>query len=225
MASEFRVLFDATSISLIVISIWALLRERWALAAVLLCLGALVRETTVLFAAAVAMAAFFKRDTRRGMLLLLPWAVYAAWVGYVRVRIGSWPFGPGIESNTDWPMIGVVEKFIVYLPKLKELNPNRPWEIPVEILFNLGLLFAVYLAVNRLKQAPHDWTTLGFCAFAALSVVLSAFPWSRYWHTARVLEPLLLFPLLIYLQTREKKYLVPLICAVPVSVLVFLSQR
>ena len=225
MASEFRGLFDATSTSLVFIAIWAMLKERWAIAAVLLCVGTLVRETTVLMSGAVALCALRRGEVKKAVWFALPAVVYAAWATYVHLRVGAWQVASGFTTNFDWPMVGIVEKFTVILAKIIELNPGWPWVIPVEVIFNLGLIFAIYLAVKRLDQAPHDWLTLGLCAYASLAIVLSSFPWSRFWHTARVLEPLLLFPLLIYLQTKDRKYLVPLACAVPVSMVVFFSTR
>jgi hypothetical protein len=60
-------------------------------------------------------------------------------------------------------------------------------------------------------------------SYAALAVFLSCDPWSRLWHTARILDPLLLFPLLAYLQGGEKKLLVPLACTAPVSLYVLVT--
>ena len=60
---------------------------------------------------------------------------------------------------------------------------------------------------------------------ALLAVMLSIYQWCQYWHLARVLDPLVLLPLLVYQQTRERRYLVPLLCAVPVSVMVLFSPR
>lgn len=225
MISEFRVLFDATSTSLMFIAMWALWKERWSLAAALLCVGSLVRETTVIFSFSVLLWMVLRRDFKNGALFLLPLIVHLAWASYVRARVGTWPVTSGMGSNLDWPMVGIVEKFLVILGKIKELDPRWPRVIPVEVIFNLGLVFALYLAVKRLDQAPRERLTLALCAYAALAIVLSSFPWSRFWHTARILDPLVLFPMLVYLQTRERRYLVPLLCATPVSISILFSSK
>ena len=115
-------------------------------------------------------------------------------------------------------MQGIVDKFLVILPMIPPRNLHWHWVIPIEIVFNLGLVFSFYLAVKRLENAWQEWMTICFCAYVALAAVLSVFPWSRYWHTARVLDLLVLLPLLIYLKTRDRKFLVPWICSIPVSV-------
>jgi len=214
--------------SLIFIALWAVIRGRWMPAALLLSLGTLVRETTLLASLALFAWVWLHRDRRGALWFLLPLAVYGVWASYVTAQVGAWPYTAGF----DWPMTGIVGKILLGLKEIAVVQgkAGKPVaaivvSIAVEAVFNIGLLYSCYLAIHRLKDAAREWLTYLWCAYALLAVMLSIYQWCQYWHLARVLDPLVLLPLLVYQQTRERRYLVPLLCAVPVSVMVLFSPR
>lgn len=230
MAAQFRVLSEALASCLVVLAIWGLLKERWIWAAVALGAAVLVRETTVLFSLAVAAWAFLRREPSKGLAFVLPIPVYCLWSAYVYGRLGVWPYAGGVEPNLAFPFVGIIEKFQWVLGQMVEIHlgmgrstPRIFFSVFVETIFCLGVLFAIYLAVKRLQAAPREWLTLTLCAYALLAMVLSALPWSRFWHSARILDPLVFLPLIVYLQTRDTKYLVPWACAAPVSVAILFT--
>lgn len=225
LAAELRGTVDAASTSLIFIAIWELLKGRWFRCAVVLCAGALVREQTVLMSMAIAFWAVIQKQPRKALAFLMPAAVISLWGYYVSSRLGEPGMAMGAGLNLNWPMLGIVEKYLVVLPRIRSAIALWPLVVVVEIVFNLGLLIGAVLAVKRLEAAPRDWVSLCLAAYAVLAISLSSLPWCRFWDTARVLDLLVLLPLLVYLQTREKKYLVPLACSLPVSVLMFFSPR
>lgn len=229
MIAEFRVLSEALASSLVVIAIWALLKDRWPIAVAALCVAVLTRETTALFSVSIAAWAFLRREPGKAAAFLAPLAIYWVWSAYVYARLGVWPFKGGVDPNFSFPFAGIIEKFTWVLGKMVEIHLQQGNSMPsifaatfVESLLVLGLVFSIGLAVVRLRSAPRDWLTIAWCAYAFLGAVLSALPWSRFWHSARILDPLVLFPLLVYLQNGDRRFLVPLVCTAPVSLTVLL---
>jgi len=79
----------AAGLALIGLLWWLDHRDRWAIAA--LCLAALGRETTLL----VPLALLLATERRRALRLLIPFAVYAGWVGVVWLRLRALPIDAG----------------------------------------------------------------------------------------------------------------------------------
>jgi hypothetical protein len=75
----------AAGLALLGLAWWLERRDRWAI--VVFCLAALGRETTLL----VPLALLLATERRRGVRLLIPFMVYAGWVGLVWLRIGALP--------------------------------------------------------------------------------------------------------------------------------------
>jgi len=234
MSSEFRVLPDATATSLVFIAIFFLLRDRWMAAAVLLSVATMVRETVVVIAAALVLWALWNRAPRKALTFLGPIVLYGIWCAVIRVALGQWPFFSALrwqtESNFDWPMVGIVEKFAFVLRAMVEVQRGLGMpgaviaaNVVVEVLFNLGLFFAFYLSIHSVAQRPRHWLSVCLCVYTLLAICLSVYQWNRFWHLARVLDPLILLPWLAYLENRDSKYLVPSVCAAPVSLAIWFA--
>lgn len=232
MAAELRVLAEALALALMLAAVWALLRERWGWAAAVLWVAAWARETTLVFSGALVVWALVRREYRKTALFLLPAAAYGLWACYIHARLGSWPWAAGLEPNFAPPLVGLVGKFTWVTGRMVEILGAEGKSalfigltVGVESLLALGVAWALYLTWRRWREAPCQWQTAGLMAYAVLAVLLSELPWSRVWHTARILDGLVWLPLLIYLQTRDGRHLVPLACSVPASLLMLASAR
>lgn len=144
--------------------------------------AALARETSIL-----ALAASFKRpwlgwkNVARAAVVIAP---LAAWLGYVRWRVGPANAGWG---NFTWPVAGWVEKWIASVRALA--SPDHRLLAWTTLLVVVALTVqAVFFLVHR---RPHDrWWRLGL-AFTALLLCLGTAVWEGFPGAAsRVLLPL-----------------------------------
>ena len=93
------------------LAVWGIVawsRGRIVPALVLFALAGLCRETLLLIPAALMLSALRDRRARQFLLLAGSFVPYAAWVVFLRVRVGAWP----IEANharTSAPFVGLVQ--------------------------------------------------------------------------------------------------------------------
>ena len=91
--------------------LWGLVawsRRRPDIALVLFAIAGLCRETLLLVPAALFLGELLQRRIRHAALLAATFAPYAAWIAFVRVRVGAWPTDAS-HGRLGLPFIGVVD--------------------------------------------------------------------------------------------------------------------
>jgi len=150
----------ATGLALLGLAWWLERRDRWAIIA--LCLAALGRETTLL----VPLALLLATERRRAVRLVLPFAVYAGWVGVVWLRIGALP----IDSRRGR----------LALPPGNITAAMRSWTW-VEVLGAVTIAVLVTVAWRRAPGPEVRWLVVLSALFAATMgpAVLRAWDFGR----------------------------------------------
>ncbi|HKF44935.1 MAG TPA: hypothetical protein VKG01_17700 [Thermoanaerobaculia bacterium] len=191
------VLFSAGSLSsvrlalpdLIALAILAgalLLLERGNAAGALgtLAMAGLARETTL-----AAVPGFWERpwlSMRNVVRTVIAAAPLAAWVAYVRWRVG--PGGTGMR-NLDWPLLGWIGKWAPTVAALRE--PGEHLLAWATLLAAIGLTVQAAFFVRH-PRLQERWWRLG-AAYVLLLVVLGPAVWEGFPGAAtRVLLPLTL---------------------------------
>ena len=170
----------ATGLALLGVVAWLRGRDGWAIVA--LCLSALCRETALLAPLALlAGAAFSGRDWRRAGLLLVPFAVYVAWIGAVWLRLRALPTDAGqgrlslppanlaaVVGSWSWvEIIGALS--IVVLAGIawwRSPEPAVRWLVALSFLFGVTLGPAVLRSWD-FTRALLPVTVVGACLLAA----------------------------------------------------------
>ena len=149
-----------------------------------LAIAGLTRETSL-----VAVSGFWERpwlSRRNALRALAAAAPLAAWVGYVRWRVG--PGGTGMR-NLDWPLFGWIGKWSPTLAALQDEGDHLlAW---ATLLSTLALTAqAAYILLHR--RLDERWWRIG-AAYAGLLLFLGPAVWEGFPGAAtRVLLPLTL---------------------------------
>jgi hypothetical protein len=154
----------ATGLALAGVALWLERRDRWAVAA--LCLAALGRETTLL----VPMALILAAPSRRTARLLLPLAVYAAWIGVVWIRLGALP-NQASQGHLGLPFVGLAQAI-----------PRWSWVAAA------GALSVAALAAAAWWRAPGREIRILVVLSALFALAMPYEVW-RSWDFARILLP------------------------------------
>ena len=177
-------LTDLVALTVLAIAMFAAERSRQVSAIGALAAAGLARETSVF-----ALPGFWERpwlSGRNAVRSAAAVAPLAAWVGYIRWRIGSAGAGPG---NLGWPLAGYVEKWRLTFTDLRSTSETA--------LMGTTILATVALTIQAAYIAAHPrirdrWWRLG-AAFVVLFVVLGTAVWEGYPGAAtRVLLPMTL---------------------------------
>lgn len=148
-------------------------------AALALTAAALTRETMLVgVAALVAWELAHRAGPIAGRVrvllpLMSPFAAVAAWDGFLRLRLGTWPTGGGSEARLSAPGLGLVDSLFA------GVSPGLV----------LGVSLGVLLCGLALWRAPHDVLTWISVAYALFASTFSQEVWTHAGFT-RALLPL-----------------------------------
>jgi hypothetical protein len=164
----------ATGLALIGLAFWLERRDRLALVA--FCLAALSRESTLL----VPLALLLATPSRRMRPLVLPFAVYAGWVGVVWFRLQALPTDAS-QSHIGAPLVGLIRALptwnwveVVSAISVAALAGVALWRAPVREVRALVALSAL-LAMTMQYEVWRSWdftrpllpvTVIGACLLA-----------------------------------------------------------
>lgn len=168
--------------SLLALGLWCWARSRRGAAVLCLSAAALTRETMLFGVAALALWELWEHrhhlraGMRRTALLAIPFAVYAAWIVVVRLRLGNWPF------NRSGDRLG--------LPGAGLVDGLGRADSPSTIVF--WAVVAVALVAAAVVVARHDPLTWIATTFLALGAVLGPDVWITNAGYQRTLVPLYL---------------------------------
>jgi hypothetical protein len=157
-------------------AVYALVKDRIALASVLFAAAALSREVMVLFAAGVFVVMWL--DARRPPLsiLLAPIVAMTVWYAYIRFRLNGVSGAGGGQAAFSAPFLGIARAF-------------RIWALdPMQLVVNvaiLALVVAFVLAAIR-SRSPLAW---GALPFVFLATMLSFNVWRETHDFVRVFSP------------------------------------
>lgn len=149
--------------------IWWSQPERRDVATVAFVLGGLTRETTLLIPAALLLRDLVTAR-RLSLRLLWPFGAYAAWVVFVRVRVGVFP-SEGGGDNFTLPFVG--------------LRDSIPYWGGAEWLSVALLIGLVLVAWPRLDSIGRLLIALHLALFSVLATYAAGF----WWAFGRVLLP------------------------------------
>jgi hypothetical protein len=141
------------------VMLWS--RERRLLAVVVLTVAVLTRETAMVAVVGLALWELVHASgglltrARRILPLMVPPIVYVAWIGFLRLRLGNWPF------NNSGQRLSVPGGGFLH-----GLDVTRD---PSAILF--WAVVGVLLCAAALRYSPRDvltWVALAYLAFATM---------------------------------------------------------
>lgn len=154
----------ATGLVLLGLVLWS--RKRDGLAVTVFCIAALTRESTLLVPLALLLAARSTR-TRR---LVLPFAVYAGWIGLVWLRLHALPTAAP-QSHLGLPLVGLIRAL-----------PGWSW-VEVACAASVAVLGAV-----AYRRAPSREVRVLVVASALFASTMQEAVW-RSWDFTRPLLP------------------------------------
>ena len=114
---------------------------------------------------------------RRVLPLMVPPVVYVAWIGFLRVRLGNWPF------NNSGERLSVPGGGFVHA-----LEVTR---YPSAILF--WVVIGVLVCIAALRYAPRDVLTWVACSYLAFATMLGTDVWVTNAGFQRALLPMYVF--------------------------------
>jgi hypothetical protein len=170
-------LTEIVELTLVLVGVWLLLRQRHVGAALCLTLAVLTRESALLVP--VALALVWARDRLRGVgqqqpaaLFAVPIATYVAWQGLLWWRWQSLPFR-GNSGNIGLPLAGLAQ----YVGRL------APWSRPADAVWLLEMLALVMfglgvLAALRERRSPL-WLCLAWLLYSLLLACLGTSVWGE----------------------------------------------
>ena len=166
---------------------WILAKQRrlW-LGVLLLSLGGLWRETLLVVPAVLVLTTLWEtRAARAAAPYLVPFAVFAGWVAFVREQAGAWPWSTSV-GRLAAPFVGIV-KDISYWKNTAAL----------EILAIVVTAAVIVLAVRRRDElAPL------MVGYGVLGTVMGQVVWHTWADWCRVLLPLHLMGLVVLVRAR-----------------------
>jgi hypothetical protein len=158
-------------------------RNRTIAAVVLFTLTVLTRETGMVAIAALAAwdvvehSGPLRPRIRRVAPLGIPAAVYLVWIGFLRLRLGNWPFFNS-GRRLSLPGVGLAQGLEI----THDVSATIFW-----IVIGLALTGA---ALWWARRDPLTWITVAYAAFATL---LGTDVWMTYMGFERALLPLYVF--------------------------------
>jgi hypothetical protein len=173
-------------------------RTGWAIAA--LCLAALTRESMLLVPLGFAVLEArrireFDRSARVALgALALPFACYGAWIGYVKHRLGYWPWEHRTQRLTAIPFGGLVD----------QLRHSGDWASTAALV-----VFGAALVGYTLIRGRHGGFYTTVVALALLAPFLGPAVWRHSADFGRVLLPVYAFSavlVLAELHARRSRY-------------------
>jgi hypothetical protein len=175
-------LTDLVALSLIAAALFAAECSRSRLATGLLALGGLARETSLLAAAGLCRPPWFSLGNIARVTLCA--APLAAWIGYVRWRVGPADAG---WANFTWPGSGFIEKWRAVIDALATVADKPLVWTTLLALFALTIQAAFFVLRPRLND---HWWRLG-AAYTVMMLFLGTAVWEGFPGAAtRVLLPL-----------------------------------
>ena len=162
---------EAFGCALVIAGLVLWLDRRYAGAIALLSVAALTRETLLLFPLVLAGWELWSRRGRLAGRLVIPFAVYGAWIVVVYSRVGALP-STAAGGRLDWPLVGLF-RAIAY------------WS-PMSIKVALGIVALALVAIARFR---HPVLRLLLVAHLALATLLGELVWTSWKDFSRVLLP------------------------------------
>jgi hypothetical protein len=145
-------------------------------------LAALTRESMLLVPAALAGLELWRRPSRETLrdirALAIPFVAYAAWINFVRVRLGVWPFEARSQRLTPVPFAGLIHSV---------RQSSDHWTAAAWVV--IGLL----VVVSALWWGRHDELYAVVVAFLVMAPFLGSEVWRRPGDFGRVLFPLIVY--------------------------------
>ena len=158
-------------------------RDRRALSVVVFCLAVLTRESMLVAVAGLAvwelrtpLSSLADRG-RRVACLAVPFAVYAAWAVFLRIRLDAWPSDRS-GSRLGLPGAG----YLLALGRTSTPTANLGWAALALLLCGTAVVLA--------RRDPCTWIAVGFGLFA---ILLGPNVWLEPASYNRVLLPLYAF--------------------------------
>jgi hypothetical protein len=184
LASVRLALTDLVALTIIALAIFAAERGRKVSALGSVAVAALARETSLLSVAALWKSPWFSwKNVARSVLALLP---LAAWLGYVRWRVG--PADQGWDNFTV-PVVGFIEKWRAAIGAIFTVSDH--WLAWGTVLATLGLTTQALFFLAR-PQLGERWWRLG-AVYAGMMFCLGTAVWEGFPGAAtRVLLPMTL---------------------------------
>jgi hypothetical protein len=158
-------------------------RDRRIAAVLLFILTVLTRETGMVAIVAlagwdvVAQSGPLRARIRRVATLAIPAGVYLVWIGFLRLRLGNWPFFNS-GRRLSLPGVGLAQGLGI----TNELSATIFWIVVGLALTGAALLWA--------RRDPLTWITVAYVAFAT---VLGPDVWMTSMGFERALLPLYVF--------------------------------
>ena len=173
--------------------LYALVRDRTWLAALLFAAAALSREVMVLFAVGVFALWWLQRRERPWRLVVTPLVAMALWYLYLHVRLAGVAGVGGLTGAFAPPFTGFFEAF-------------RSWvENPIDLVYELPLLALIiaFIPLAVRSRLPIAW---GALPFVALATILSVNVWREPFDLSRALAPVFTaIPFLIVVPRSERQ--------------------
>jgi hypothetical protein len=166
-------------------AVWALLRDRFPLAAILFAAGALSRETMVAFAVGVFLLYWFERRQLLWPIVVAPITALAVWDAYIWVRLRDIPGAVSAPRSVGPPLFGLIDA-------------GKSWlDHPLDLVTSLVLVavVAAFIPIAMRTRLPIAW---GAIPFVALALILSANVWREPFDSSRAIAPILTaYPFLV----------------------------
>jgi hypothetical protein len=154
------------------LGVWALLADRWWLAACMFAGAALGREVMLAFAAGICGLVWLDRRTVPWRLLVVPVVTLTAWSLYLWVRLGDVHGTGGAPRVLDLPFVGAVGAVGSWL--------RDPFSLAVNALIVAAMV--AFFVLGTRSRHPLAWGALPFvplAAFLAESVWIEPFDLAR----------------------------------------------
>lgn len=195
------------------------LDRKWIWASVMLALSLLTRETVVILAAPLAAYGLFReRDWRPAAAVAAAGLPLACWVLFIHSRLGVWPVGGG-TGNIGIPLAGMISYGRTILTD--GLSGPSEWFGAISLIMTGA---AIVLAVREVVKRNTDlsWALLTAAVFFS---TMNTRVWVEPWSYGRVLLPLNLMVLTVFLTTRDRLFLPLLAGQAALMWLVLVWQR
>jgi hypothetical protein len=155
----------------VLIGLWAMLRSRFALAAVCLAAAMLVRETVVIFVVLMVLWLWFvRREWRAGFIIGLASVPLVAWRAFVTWRlfpVYGWDSLLFLAGSANMPFKGMID-----LQAAIRTGTYYPWHPPLALAGNIFplVLTAALIAGLVLLWKRRDGLSAAIVAYALLAV-------------------------------------------------------
>jgi hypothetical protein len=165
-------------------------RRRVGLAVVAFTLAALTRESMLLVPLTLVLLELWREPSRATARyvspLVAPFAAYGAWIAFVRVRVGYWPFAARSNRLTFIPFSGLVHAIE---------HSSDGWTTLAWIVIGVIVAFAALTLGRR-----DEWYAVAV-AFLLLAPFLGSDVWRRPADFGRVLLPFTVYSAVLVLDT------------------------